>query len=674
MNILQFVSIKLTFFLLTGIVIGYYWDPFPGIALILMAILLCFQVFLLYRNARRPHLSFGIVAALSSCVLGILLVSLNSSFEFREQLSVEALERPHLWHLQIREPLKSSQYYNRFIATVLSVDSISSGGEVLCKIPVEQAKRSMAVDDQMWIYGAVKEIPKPLNPYQFNYRRYMATMGIHFEIKAESGAMMVKTAASRSILGWADAIRNELIDDMRQMDFGTDERTIIQALILGYRDEISKTVYDNYKKSGALHILAVSGLHIGIVLLIIQWLLKPLDLISARKGIKMVLILLFLWCYALLTGFSPSVIRAVTMFSFLAYANYLNRPGTAFNILALAMSFTLIFIDPLMLFQPGFQLSYAAVFSIIWLYPKLMKVWQPRRTFIRKFWQLFAVSITAQLGILPISFYYFHQFPGLFLLTNILIVPFLGIILCFGFLLTGLSALGISADDLVHTYNFIILTMNKIIASVSSMQSFQVENIYFDSGHLILLYALIISIVWMLHKAVFRRIYYCLILVIVLQLWGTGRLLQHRFKRQLSFFHSVGNSVALYQNGGKLTVYSRDSLEYKRMITDYITAERISRIKYDSLRSTYRVDKDRILVLDNRMAPVVMKQKADILLLSGSPKLNLDRYLQNNCPKMVVIDGSNYKSYVTRWSRSCEKLGIPFHDTATDGAFILDLQ
>ena len=499
-------------------------------------------------------------------------------------------------------------------------------------------------------------------------------MGIHFEVKAESAELMIKTAASRSILGWADTIRNELIDDMRQMDFGTDERTIIQALILGYRDEISATVYDSYRKSGALHILAVSGLHIGIVLLIIQWLLKPLDLISGRKGIKMILILLFLWCYALLTGFSPSVVRAVTMFSFLAYANYLNRPGSTFNILALAMLFTLIFIDPLMLFQPGFQLSYAAVFSIIWLYPKLMKLWQPRIILLRKLWQLFAVSITAQIGILPICLYYFHQFPGLFLLTNILIVPFLGFILGLGFLLIGLSALGISSVELVQSYNFVIRTMNKTITWVSSKQSFQFENIYFDSGHLILLYALIISIVWMSHKAVFRRICCCLVLLIVLQLWDTGRLLKPRFRRQLSVLHSVGNSVVLYQNGGKLIVYSKDSLAYKQMISDYVTAERISQIKYDSLRNTYHVDKDQILILDNRIALTAMKQKTDMLLLSGSPKLNLDRYLQKNCPKMVVIDGSNYKSYVTRWSRSCEKLGIPFHNTATDGAHTINLQ
>ncbi len=673
MNILQFVCIKLTFFLLAGIIIGFYWDPIPEIVLILAAILLCLQVLLLCRKARRPELSFGIIAMLSCCVLGIFLVCLHNSFDFRQHMSSEDLERPHLWRLGIKESLKSSQYYHRFIATILSVDSISSGGEILCKIPVEQSRRTITVDDQLWIYARAREISGPPNPYQFNYRKYMAAKGIRFEIKAESGAMMVERTVSRSILGWADTIRNKLIDDLRKLNLGNEERSIIQALTLGYRDEISRTVYDRYRKSGALHILAVSGLHIGIVLLIIQWLLKPLDLLSRGKEIKMILILLLLWFYALLTGFSPSVIRAVTMFSFLAYAQNLNRPGTTFNILALAMSFTLIFIDPLMLFQPGFQLSYAAVLSIIWLYPKLMKLWFPRNLISRKLWQLFAISVTAQAGILPISLYYFHQFPGLFLLTNMLIVPFLGIILCLGFLLIGLSVIGISVEELVQTYNFVIHTMNKLIAWISSKQSFQIENIYFDSGHLILIYLLIIAIVWMLHKPYSRRICYCLVLLIVLQLWDAGRLLQHRLKRQLSVLHSTGNSVAFYQNGGKLTVYSTDSLEYKRMVSDYVTAERISEIEYESLRNTYLINKKRMLILDNRIKPSVKNQVADILLLSRSPKLNLDRHLQENCPEIVVMDGSNYKSYVTRWRRSCEKLGISFHDTATDGAFILNL-
>ncbi len=674
MNILQFVCIKLTFFLLIGIVIGYHWEPFPLTTLLLLAILLGLLAFLLSLKPRKHRLSFGITAMLCSCCLGIFLISLNKSFDFREQLNREALEDPHLWSLKIRETLKPSRYYSRHIATVIAVDSTASGGQILCRIPIRETERPLAVDDQIWVYARARQISSPLNPYQFNYRKYMAGMGIYREIKLDPRTMLVQVATSRSILGWADSLRRAVMDKLSQLNFGADERTIIQALTLGYRDEISKSVYDRYRKAGALYILAVSGLHIGIVLLLIQALLKPLDYLFSAKAIKVILTLLLLWSYALLAGFSPSVIRAVTMFSFLAYAQYLNRPGTTFNILALAMSFTLIFIDPFMLFDPGFQLSYAAVFSIVWLYPKLMKLWQAGNLLSRKFWQLFAVTITAQLGILPVSLYYFHQFPGLFLLTNILIVPFLGIILGLGLLVIILATFGALPGFLVQSYDFIIRTMNTFIAWVSSQDSFHIEHIYFDRGHLILLYAAITAIILMLQKPVIRRISIGLGLLLGLQLWDAGNFIRHRSKQQLAILHTVGNTVVLYQNGGALTVHSKNKLEYKRVLSDYLTGERISEVEYDTLRNSYRINDQRMLVLNDRLRSQAQILNTDLLLLSSSPRLNLDRYLRKKCPEKVIFDGSNYKSYAARWRRSCEGLGIPFHDTATAGAFIIEMK
>ena len=127
------------------------------------------------------------------------------------------------------------------------------------------------------------------------------------------------------------------------------------------------------------------------------------------------------------------------MFSFVAYALYLNRPSNTFNILALSMFFILLLFNPMLLFQVGFQMSYAAVFAIVWVYPMLQRSWYPKNKIIRKIWQLLSVSIAAQLGVLPISLFYFHQFPGLFFISNLLVVPFLGILLAGGILVLVLG-------------------------------------------------------------------------------------------------------------------------------------------------------------------------------------------------------------------------------------------
>ena len=162
---------------------------------------------------------------------------------------------------------------------------------------------------------------------------------------------------------------------------------MIQALLLGKRDDISETNYNNYKNAGVVHILAVSGLHVGIILFLLEFILSPLERLPKGKTIKLIVVVLLLWGYAFVAGLSPSIFRAVTMFSFVAYALYLSRPTNLFNIIALSMLFILL-VKPLFLFQVGFQMSYAVVFAIVWIYPKLQKFWFPENIIIRKTWQL----------------------------------------------------------------------------------------------------------------------------------------------------------------------------------------------------------------------------------------------------------------------------------------------
>jgi len=159
------------------------------------------------------------------------------------------------------------------------------------------------------------------------------------------------------------------------------------------------------------------------------------------------------------------------MFSFIAYAMYLNRPTNTFNIIALSLFFILL-IEPLFLFQVGFQMSYAAVFSIAWIYPKLQRFWYPENNFLRKVWQLLSVSVAAQLGVLPISLFYFHQFPALFFIANLIVVPFLGALLGLGILVLVLAVLNTLPQVLVLCYNFLIKTMNWVIKFVGKQEAF----------------------------------------------------------------------------------------------------------------------------------------------------------------------------------------------------------
>ena len=180
--------------------------------------------------------------------------------------------------------------------------------------------------------------------------------------------------------------------------------------------------------------------------MILLYIFDPIKrLLKSEKGIN-VLIIIMLWGFAFLTGLSPSVIRAVTMFSFFAFAKIINRDTNAINTLFLSY-FTLLVINPNWLFHVGFQLSYLAVFFILWLVPIWNKFYYPKHLILKKFWGIITVTLAAQIGIIPLSLFYFHQFPGLFILTNLIVLPVIGLILCLGILLIFLSSFKIHISD-----------------------------------------------------------------------------------------------------------------------------------------------------------------------------------------------------------------------------------
>ena len=214
---------------------------------------------------------------------------------------------------------------------------------------------------------------------------------------------------------------------------------VVSALILGQQQDISKEILKDYQYAGAIHILSVSGLHVGFILLFITFLLRPLPKNKYGNWIRLLAILLGLWGFAIIAGLSPSVIRSATMFSFVAIGMNLKRSTNIFHTLLVSLFIILLF-KPSFLFDVGFQLSYLSLFFILWIQPLLSKIWIPKNKILRYFWDILTVSFAAQIGALPLSIYYFHQFPGLFFVTNIIILPFLSIIMGLGVFVMTLAA------------------------------------------------------------------------------------------------------------------------------------------------------------------------------------------------------------------------------------------
>lgn len=674
MRLLQFTTVKLTLCLICGILIGYYLHPSLALSfgLTLISLLLLGVVFRL--NDKAPSLLFSLMAGILSVAIGMLSLTLHESKNLSRDYTHHDLNGNRAYTLKIREVLKSNNFSERYVAQIKYMDSVAVSGKILLNISQDSLKSPLLVDDEIVVLTTLQPIAPPLNPHQFNYKKYLSNLGIAHQIKLASDNYFLNPEPTRTSFGKAARIRTFIIKNLKKEKFGSEELGVIQALLLGQRNEITAEIDADYKNAGAYHILALSGLHIGILLALLHFLLRPLEFLPKGRIIKLILIVALLWGFALLAGLSSSILRAVTMFTFVAYALYLNRPTSNFNILALSLFFILLLLDPLLLFQVGFQLSYAAVFSIVWIFPLLQKLWVPQIWFLKKTWELVSVSLAAQLGVLPLSLFYFHQFPGLFLVSSLLILPFLTFILGFGILVITLSLTHSLPPFLVTFYDTVIRWMNTTIGTVAQQENFLFRNISFDSIQMILSYGIIISMVMALTKISYKRVMVFLAMIISFQSYILTNKYLTKQKETLVIGHITRNTALLHQTGEKITIHTNNHKASARMSNDYAIAQNITKIEHRPINNTFLIGCERLLLLDSSMVQLPKGKTISTLLLTQSPKINLERLLDSVSPKLVIADGSNYRSYIERWKATCSNKKIPFHATSEKGALIYNLQ
>nr|WP_255572943.1 ComEC/Rec2 family competence protein [Hanstruepera marina] len=448
---------------------------------------------------------------------------------------------------------------------------------------------------------------------------------------------------------------------------------VIKALFLGQRQDISNELRQQYVDAGAIHILAISGLHVGIILIILNNLFRFFRRFKKGYIFKTIIILILLWAFAIIAGLSPSVLRAVTMFSAVAIAMNLKRPYNIYNTLAIS-AFVLLLFNPMLLFEIGFQLSYLAVIGIVSIQPLLFNAIKTKYWFINKVLILLTVSIAAQIGVLPLSLFYFHQFPGLFFISNVVIIPFLGFILSCGFIVIVLALFNVPYNFLVLLFETLIRWMNQFFNWVSLQDTFIFKNISFTLIMTISCYLLIVCITRLSVAFNYKKLIYALISIVVFQSVCLYTNYSNKTSSELVIFHKSRHSV-IGKKQGDVLLLSHDLDSVKRrsdfIIQNYTVGNFIDSTKEDNMSTLYKLNRKTLLVVDSIGVYRNLSFQPDYVLLRQSPKVNLNRLLDSLKIKTVVADGSNYISYVKRWQQTCLKQNIPFHYTGKKGAFII---
>ena len=673
MKLLNFIVIRLSIFFLLGIYLGLQFSVpdetlFLGIG-ISFIILSVFH--LLYLRSFKINYPFSSLAPLLFIAIGMLSSSIQKP-ENQENHFIHLVNEntQHSIQSEISEVLKANDYNFKYKVDVNKIDSQQTQGKLLLQISKENENQTFSVGDIIFFKTELYPFEDPKNPQAFNYKTYMNNQLVFYQSKPKVYIHRTNEEAS-SLLSKADQLRNQIQYDLEKAGFNQQQLGLIQALLLGQKKQIDPETYDNFSKAGVVHILAVSGLHVGIVLLLLQWVFKPMDYIKNGRIFKTLIIVILLWGFALIAGFSPSVTRAVSMFSLFAIALNMKRKTSTINLLCISL-FPILIVKPHFILEVGFQLSYAAVFSIVMLQPKLYRLYRPKFYVDKIIWSVFTVTTTAQLGVLPFSLYYFHQFPGLFIIANLLIIPFLGILLGSGIVVIILALLGWLPDIFVVVYGFLLDTLEYIVNIIALQEQFVFQDIFFNFSMFLCLLFMIWCLLFYVRSKHYNYIIGFFAAAIGLTWVYALAVSQQQSSAELIIFNEYRNTALGIKKGKQFTFYYSDSLQNPTdlySVKNYLPLNNIDDISVEKPKAFYHFNQNETLLVVDSTGIYPRKVKNAFVYLTQSPKLNLERLIEEIQPKEIIVDANNYASFVKQWETTCREQNIPFHSTYQDGAW-----
>ncbi len=601
---------------------------------------------------------------------------------------------------RITQPPHPGKTSVKFTMTLISVRYQDqwkrSAGQVIVYGKKNTAFPDFAFGDTLLINNGLFPVPAPLNPGQFNYRKYLARQNIshqtyltgdNFRLTGHMRSLGVKRAAFLAHRSLSAILLRPGLKDQ--------ERATAQALLLGDKSQLDDETYQAYSTSGTVHILCVSGLHVGVIYMILNFLIGFLPKKGAGKIMRFFLIMVLIWFYAFLTGLTPSVLRATVMFSILIIGKAVRRNTNIYNTLA-ASAFLLLASNPHMISDTGFQLSYLAVIGIVSLQPRLralltLKYWLPDRI-----WELLSVSIAAQVFTFPLTVHLFHQFPSYFLLANVLVVPLSGFIIYAGILVFATSPVPVLWDVMCTLFGLMIRSMNGIVNFIEGLPYSSLNSLPMDTAEMALMYAIILAVIFRALNAK-REAVYCLLVFLAAFCIYNGYLLRNSLCQKQVVIYAIPGSTSAGFIDGRNGMFIMDSSlchnpsRIKMQMRGHWVQSRLRTIRTLSLSdpmdctetwiagrkkgglSVVRMDGRSFLLINDRFC---MKQadsaviRADYLLLTGNAAVTLKELDRVFDMRHVVADMSNSRWRIKRWKEEAVSLAIPFHDTAKQGAFI----
>lgn len=586
------------------------------------------------------------------------------------------------------EPLIEKDNSYKAIVTVNAVDTngawINAKGKVLVYFEKSDWAKKLTYGSQIILNKPLQQVTNSGNPGAFDYRRYCLFQGItHQVFVQQQECSVLKNKNTNRLWQKIYSAQTATINTLQQNILGGKEQGVAEALLIGYRNDLDKDLVQAYSNTGVVHIIAISGLHIGMIYAFMVFILSPFKRYKWFVWISPVIILFVLWSFTLIAGAAPSILRSSVMFTFIVMGKTINRKTNIYNTLA-ASAFCMLVYNPFMLWDVGFILSYAAVISIITFAPPIYRHVYFRNKILDKVWAAASVTIAAQILTLPIVIFYFHQLPVYFLITNLLVVPLSALILFGEIFLLCISLVGPVASFSGHVIQWFIWFMNSFIEYMNTLPFAVWKNLQINVIQTWLLYGFIILLcIWLLRKYSKAFVVSLAFLTAFTISVSFETIIKNRQQKLIVYNISKQSAIDIIQGTHYQFIGDYDlsgnsfpnnfHLKPARILLHANSRE--SDTAQYSAGYILKMENTSIVILDNSFHTFSSANKVpvDVLVVSKNPSLKIAQIQQQFDCKEIVFDSSNPLWKIERWKKDCDSLHLRFHSVPEQGAFVMDI-
>ena len=575
-------------------------------------------------------------------------------------------------------------------------DMQSDQGLVMVYFEKNERSLSLKYGDVVVFHEPPKPVEPPKNPEQFDYQKYLFRKGILRQVYLKNDSWE-KLAVNRAnqIYAFSYRLRDYLLETMQRLGVTGDEYAVAAAILLGYDDTLPVELRQKYVAAGSMHILCVSGMHVGVVFMVFSYLLCFLDKRKPWHNIlKQSLLLLLIWCYALLAGLAPSILRSTIMLTFVIVGDMIKRDGVLLNSLA-ASAFLLLCIDPANLFNVGFLLSYCAVIGIVTLQKPIYNLIYVKSKLLDKIWELTSVTLAAQLATAPFSIYYFHQFPMYFWLSNLFMGPISSVVIIGGMVMLLVSFIPYINIGVAFCVKWMIFAMNYVVSFVESLPLSIIKGLYINGLEFACLIVSLLLLMMLIEHKQKILLYGMLSILLIFSASQLTRAVMRRDQMSFTVYAMNKNTVIDFVCGDEhvalcdTTVFNDPSVASFSIENHLIKEGVYSRgvllpIDDTFFENSYIRKNKNLMSFGGKTIAFFDKNSTfgvklpfrpclDYFIIYGRDKVDLEKLLNCYVIDLLVIDGSAPDYLRKRIIEKADEIGQKYYDVKNAGAFVLQM-